>query len=71
LKNKKENLSGLTSSHHMAAEAAVGRWKAFVKKTEKDKFQLVDGPQIRERALRMDGAQTDVILYRPSINSGK
>ena len=63
-----DKVSGLTSSHQMAAESAIHRWKAFAVKSKRDKLELRDGPELREKALSKIGAQTTMIFYRPSPN---
>jgi len=53
----------------MAAEAAIGRWKAFAKKASKEKLNLMDdGHDYRDFSLNMQGVKTTEILYRPSSN---
>jgi len=51
-----DKVSGLTSSHQMAAESAIHRWKAFANKSQRDKLKLSDGPELREKALSKVGA---------------
>lgn len=42
-----DNNGGLTSSHQMAAEAAVRKWKIHVIRKRREHLQLEDGAEIK------------------------
>jgi hypothetical protein len=55
---------GLTSSHHMAAEDAVRKMKAFVTFRREDRMGLRDGAEIKARATEFKGHKTANIVLK-------
>ena len=45
-----DNFGGLTSSHQMAAEAAIRKWKSLVLRKREERLQLQDGAEMKEKA---------------------
>lgn len=59
-----DNHGGLTSSHQMAAEAAIRKWKCLVLRKREERLQLQDGAEMKEKAKQARGLHTANIIYK-------
>ena len=59
-----DNHGGLTSTHQMAAEAAVRRWKNLVMNRRQERIELQDGAEMKEKAKQLRGIHTAHIIFK-------